>query len=57
MLFLGDGASNAVGIGHLPILTKKVIRKLNNLKYSNTINDVIKGLNHKNRNNKWYKKN
>jgi hypothetical protein len=55
MLFLGAGASNAVGIGHLSILTKKIIKELNKTRYSYVIDEIITGLNQKNKNNLYYK--
>jgi hypothetical protein len=57
MLFLGAGASNAVGIGHLSILTEKIIKKLNNTKYSTIINNIISGIDQKNQYNLYYQPN
>lgn len=57
MLFLGAEASNALGIGHLPVLTSKIINRLKNTKHNETIDHIITVMNRMNNNNKYYPEN
>jgi hypothetical protein len=54
MLFLGAGASNAVGIGQLSDLTRKVISKLNSKGYSEQIAEIMETIKKKNENCIYY---
>lgn len=57
MLFLGAGASKAVGIGQLSDLTAKVMLKLEKTQYDDVIKDIISELGKKNSRYNYYEKN
>jgi len=57
MLFLGAGASNALGIRHLSELTKKVIEKLNSKGYGEQIYEIKENIKKKNKNCRYYHNN
>ena len=54
MLFLGAGASNAIGIGQLSDLTSKVLKKLESTKYSDVVKEILEKLSIKNEGCKYY---